>query len=95
MPSTLNHTIPAVETAKLIREYAQWAIDNTTADDEAPDPLLLAIVKTDATMADACCHMGRALLCIEHGLEDPPYRLGGDMCDPRVTIIAARLGWTA
>ena len=47
---------------------------------------------TDATSAEACCHMGRALLLIEDGLSDPPYRLGGGDCDPRKAYIAARLG---
>lgn len=82
-------TTPSHKTAKLIRAYAQSRIDDP---DEVP-PILSAILTTYDT--EAVCHMGRALLCIQHGLSDPPFRLGGAMCDPRITEIAARLGWTA
>jgi hypothetical protein len=82
-------TFPAHETAALIREYAQWALDECW---NSPEHLLLAIIDTDATTAGACCHMGRAMIEIEQGLEDHVYRLGGEMCDPRMTEIARRLG---
>lgn len=82
-------TTPNAETAKLVQAYAQAALDR---DDSADQHLIWAIVKTDATSVEACCHMGRAMLLIEDGLSDLPYRLGGEMCDPRKTEIAHRLG---
>lgn len=85
-------TTPNMKAAKLIRAYAQRALDengDTTADNM---PLARAIVTTNASTAEACCFMGRALLLIEDGLSDPPYRIGGAMCDPAKTTIAQRLG---
>ena len=41
--------------------------------------------------AEETCHLGRALLAREDALYDPPYRLDGEMCDPRKVEIAARL----
>ena len=79
-------TTPNIETAALIREYAQWLLDEC-----GHTPLLAAIVNTDASSAEGCCHMGRALIALTDGLSDPPYRVGGAMCDPRVTEIARRL----
>lgn len=87
-------TFFAHETAELIRAYAAATILECMGEGEdgTYDHLLDAIVLTDATTAEACCHMGRALICLEEGLSDPPFRLGGDMCDPRVTEISVRLG---
>lgn len=80
-------TFPNHETAKLIRAYAISAMDPAAA-----QPLIWAIVETNAATAEACCHLGRALILIEDGLSDLPHRVGGDMCDPRKTEIATRLG---
>lgn len=89
------------ETAQLIREYVEWVLDNGIGNgDLGPyDPLLDAIAQTaeqsDAATAEACCHMGRALICLEQSVEDAKYRLGGDECDPRMTEMARRLGMLA
>ncbi len=88
-------TTPNIETAKLIRTYAQSLLDDCTGQDEDAPPLVLAILNTKADDAEACCHMGRALLCIHDGLSDAPSRIGGPMCDLSVTVIAARLGMTS
>lgn len=85
-------TTPTIETARLVREYAQWALDECYLDNETKDPLLTAIVGTKPADAEACCHMGCALIALEEATSDAPYRLGGDMCDPRITEIAKRLG---
>lgn len=86
-------TTPNMETARLIREYAQWALDECFSESDPPPNLLLAIAKTPAGDDEACCHMGRAMLAIEQSYADPPYRLGGTMCDPRITEIARLLGF--
>jgi hypothetical protein len=86
-------TTPNIETARLVREYAQWVIDECYDPDDDVAPLLLAITQTThPSEATAVCHMGRALLCLHDSLSDPPYRLGGERCDERVMLLAARLG---
>jgi hypothetical protein len=79
---------PASITADLIRAYALHATMNY-GEDEAPIALLTAIVESNGP--EETCHLGAALLAREDGLSDPPYRLGGEMCDPRKTEIATRL----
>jgi hypothetical protein len=84
---------PQQITARLIRAYADAIMTEQMGEGEAGayDALLDAIAKTNGGDAEACCHMGAALLCIEEGLADAPFRLGGEDCDPRRTEIASRL----
>ena len=90
-------TFRARETAQMIRAYATAVLTECMGDGDGGtfDHLLDAITGTDATMAEACCHMGRALLCLHDRFADSPYRIGRIDCDPRITEIAARLGITA
>lgn len=85
---------PQIETARLIRAYVDDILTEQMGDGDggAYDHLLDAIMGTDTSDAEACCHMGRALLCLHHGLSDPLYRLGGTLCDTRLTEISRRLG---
>jgi hypothetical protein len=88
---------PIVETARIIRELATEALSDvgdTPGEPSATELLLKAITKTDASEAEACCHMGRALLCLHHSFSDPPYRYGGKYYPPVYQLIALRLGWT-
>jgi len=80
---------PASITAGLVHAYAASALQNHS-EDETPIALLTAI--TESESSEETNHLGRALLTREDSLSDPPYRLGGDRCDPRKTELAARLG---
>ena len=79
---------PTDVTASLIRAYAASGLENY-GEDETPIALLTAIMESEGT--EEACHLGRALLAREESLSDPPYRLGGEMCDSRKTEIAKRL----
>lgn len=83
---------PMHETASLIRAYVADLL--TGYGEDEPPAAILAAVK-EAQTADEVCHLGRALLCRHQSLSDPPYRLGGAMCDRRLADIATRLDWTA
>jgi len=85
---------PNSQTAALIRTYAAAAIADGGYDEDAPAPAILTAI-TQALTADEACDLGRALLARSHALSDAPYRIGGEMCDPRLAEIAARLGWAA
>ena len=101
-----KHMTPQIETATLIRAYAQDQVVESLGEMEARakrlravsatlcavSATLRAIVETDASEAEACCHMGRALLCLIGSFADPPFRLGGALCDSRLLEIARRLG---
>jgi hypothetical protein len=90
----LGNKSPNMITAELIRAYAQSILDANGSQTINHPPLLWAksIVGTDDSSGEAVCHMGRAMLLIEDSYADPPYRLNGEMCDPRKTEIARRLG---
>ena len=92
--SKATGTTPNMKTAALIRAYAaRIAILMEEGDVvTAYDLLLAAIMRTKASEAEACCHMGRALICLYQGAADPPYRLDGWMCNPHLLEIAERLG---
>ena len=92
-----NNGTPITETARMLREYAEAICQECMGDGQAGayDLLLDAICRTDASEAEACCHMGRALILIGDGLADPAYRVGGRYCDPRLTDLSQRLGLTA
>jgi hypothetical protein len=83
---------PTLITAELIRAYAKSVLDENGSQTIDDLPLLWAIVDTDDRSGEAVCHMGRAMLLIEDSYSDPPYRLRGEMCDPRKKEIAGRLG---
>lgn len=80
---------PASATAALIREYAADALKNY-GEEEVPAALLTAIM--DSLGPEETCHLGRAMLARDDALADAPYRLGGEMCDPRKAEIATHLG---
>ena len=86
-----NTTTPADETAKLIKAYAVAQLADIGDEPDEPPHMFLAVATMDG--AEAVCHLGRAMLCWEHALFDPRYRIGGDLCDPRLTEIATRLDW--
>jgi hypothetical protein len=56
------------------------------------DRILLAI--REAIGNEEMLHLAHAFLIRAHQLSDPPYRIGGALCDPRLTEIAKRLRWT-
>jgi hypothetical protein len=88
---TLSTITPNSMTAALIAAYAKAQIAEGYGEDETPAAILLAIQQAEG--AEETCHLGRALLARHDALADPPYRLGGDRCDPRLTEIAARLDY--
>nr|WP_294546901.1 hypothetical protein [uncultured Rhodopila sp.] len=61
---------------------------------DEPLPTLFVALREAETHAEVRA-LGHALLCRIYALSDPPYRIGGERCDPRLTEIAAGLGWTA
>lgn len=78
--------------ATLLRAYAAAQIAEGYGEDEAPAGILTAIVESGSPSETG--YLGCALLVRHHRLSDPPYRLGGKLCDPRLTEIAALLGVT-
>jgi len=86
----LSTITPQNKIARLIATYAAEQIATGYGDDETPAAILSAIA--DTTNDDETCHLGHALLARHQALADAPYRLGGEMCDPRLTEIAGRLG---
>lgn len=86
-------TTPNQFAAAEILAYAREALRDNYGEDETPAAILIAIVC--AQSSEEACHLGRALLARHASLADPPYRLGGESCDPRLTEIADRLGYDA
>lgn len=78
-------------TANLIKSYVNLMLEECLGEDEAIPAILTAIV--GAQSSEEACHLGRALLARHAALADPPFRLGGEHCDPRLTEIADRLGY--
>ena len=77
----------------MIRAYAAARVAEATDGDETPLPLFLAVA--DATVEGEVRALGHAILCRHTALSDAPYRVGGEMCDPDISAIAAALDYSA